>query len=45
MPLLRGYRKDLIEGLRHPSEAAEYLNAALEDGDCATLLQYLAKRH
>lgn len=34
MPLLCDYQHDLIEGLRDPKGAAEYLNAALEDGGC-----------
>jgi len=29
----KSYKADLLEALRDPSEAAEYLNAALEDGD------------
>jgi len=37
MPLLRDYRQDLIADLRDPREAAEYLNAALEDGDCTVV--------
>ena len=32
------YQKDLIESLKEPSEAAAYLNAALEDGDKETFL-------
>ncbi len=28
-----GYQEDLIESLKDPGEAAEYLNAAIEDGD------------
>ena len=27
------YRRDLIEALKDPKEAAAYLNAALEEGD------------
>ena len=37
MPLLRDYRRDLIADLHDPREAAEDLNAALEDGDSAVL--------
>ena len=33
MPLTRDYQESLIEALADPQEAAEYLNAALEDGD------------
>ncbi len=33
MPLTRDYQESLIEALTDPLEAAEYLNAALEDGD------------
>ena len=29
----RNYRNDLLESLKNPVEAAEYLNAALEDGE------------
>jgi DNA-binding phage protein len=29
----KSYKADLLEALRDPSEAAEYLDAALEDGD------------
>ena len=29
----RNYRSDLLEALKNPDEAAEYLNAALEDGE------------
>ena len=32
------YQKDLIETLKDPVEAAEYLNAAIEDGDRETFL-------
>lgn len=30
---ITGYQEDLIESLKDPREAAEYLNAAIEDGD------------
>ena len=33
MPRSKNYRDELIEDLKDPSEAAEYLNAALEDED------------
>ncbi|MBF0448439.1 MAG: putative addiction module antidote protein [Magnetococcales bacterium] len=33
MPLTRDYQESLIESLSDPLEAAEYLNAALEEGD------------
>lgn len=29
----RDYQTELLEGLKDPEEAAEYLNAALEEGD------------
>ncbi len=32
------YHKHLIQALRDPAEAAEYLNAALHEGDSALLL-------
>lgn len=32
------YQEDLIEALKDPVEAAEYLNAAIEDGDKAVFL-------
>jgi probable addiction module antidote protein len=32
------YQKDLIESLKNPSEAAAYLNAALDEGDRALFL-------
>ena len=32
------YRKDLLEALKDPLEAAAYLNAALEEGDKETFL-------
>ena len=32
------YQKDLLEALKDPAEAAEYLNAALEEGDKETFL-------
>ena len=41
MTLLRDYQRDLIEDLRDPREAAEYINAALEDGDCAVVANAL----
>ena len=31
------YPHDLIEDLRDPREAAAYINAALEDGDCTVV--------
>jgi DNA-binding phage protein len=31
--MTRDYQAELIEALRDPDEAAEYLNAALEDGE------------
>lgn len=37
MTKLRDYQHDLIEDLGDPREAAEYLDAALEDGDCAVV--------
>lgn len=30
---IKSYQEDLIEALKDPREAAEYLNAAIEDGD------------
>lgn len=30
---ITGYQEDLIESLKDPREAAEYLNAAIEDGN------------
>lgn len=33
MNLLRDYRADLLEALKHPKEAAEYINAALDEED------------
>lgn len=30
---IKDYQEDLIESLKDPREAAEYLNAAIEDGD------------
>ena len=30
---ITSYQEDLIESLKDPREAAEYLNAAIEDGD------------
>ncbi len=32
------YQEDLIESLKHPREAAAYLNAAMEEGDRALFL-------
>jgi DNA-binding phage protein len=32
MPRLTEYQRDLIEALKDPVEAAEYLNAAVEEG-------------
>lgn len=32
------YQEDLIEALKDPREAAEYLNAAIEEGDRAVFL-------
>jgi len=37
----RNYQTDLIEALKDPLEAAEYLNAALEEGHAASLLLVL----
>ena len=33
MTKITTYQEDLIESLKDPKEAAEYLNAAIEDGD------------
>lgn len=33
MAKITTYQEDLIESLKDPKEAAEYLNAAIEDGD------------
>lgn len=41
MTMLRDYQHDLIEDLRDPREAAEYLNAALEDGDSTVVANAL----
>ncbi len=30
---MKDYKEVLLEGLKDPAEAAEYLNAALDDGD------------
>ena len=38
MQRMTEYQKDLIEALKNPVEAAEYLNAAIEEGDEATFL-------
>ena len=32
------YQEDLIEALKDPREAAAYLNAAMEEGDCELFL-------
>jgi len=40
---LVSYHDDLMENLRNPQERAEYINAALEDGDPKVLL--MALRH
>ena len=40
---LVSYHEDLMETLRNPVERAEYINAALEDGDPKVLL--MALRH
>ena len=34
----RSYRSDLLETLKDPGEAAEYLSAALEDGEAEVFL-------
>ncbi len=33
MPRSKSYREELVESLKYPQEAAQYLDAALEDGD------------
>jgi probable addiction module antidote protein len=38
MRRLTEYQRDLIEALKDPVEAAEYLNAAIEEGDKETFL-------
>ena len=38
MPRSRDYQESLLEALTDPLEAAEYLNAALEEGDRALFL-------
>ncbi|NVO00232.1 MAG: putative addiction module antidote protein [Geobacteraceae bacterium] len=38
MAQISEYQKDLIEALKDPTEAAAYLNAALEEGDRETFL-------
>lgn len=46
MSLLRDYRAGLLEALKHPKEAAEYINAALDEEDpkaLATALQDVAE--
>ena len=34
----KSYQNNLIESLKDPTEAAEYLNAALEDGETEVFL-------
>ena len=34
----KSYQNNLIESLKDPTEAAEYLNAALEDGEAEVFL-------
>ena len=41
MTKLCDYQHDLIEDLRDSREAADYLNAALEDGGCAVVTNAL----
>ncbi len=36
--LTKNYRESLLQALQDPQEAAEYLTAALEEGDWATFL-------
>jgi|SRR5712691_4265453 probable addiction module antidote protein len=36
--LTKDYRESLLESLKDPAEAAEYLNAALEEGDSQVLM-------
>jgi probable addiction module antidote protein len=36
--LTKDYRESLLQALQDPQEAAEYLTAALEEGDSATFL-------
>ncbi len=38
MSKISSYQKDLIETLKDPCEAAEYLSAAIEEGDRAVFL-------
>ena len=38
MPRSKSYQEDLIEALKDPLEAQEYLNAALEDGNSEVFL-------
>lgn len=38
MPTTKSYHSYLIESLKNPTEAAAYLNAALEEGDTELLL-------
>ncbi len=38
MPRSRSYQAKLLEDLRNPEEAAAYLDAALEEGDCELFL-------
>jgi probable addiction module antidote protein len=39
--LTKNYKDDLIKDLRNPKEAAEYLNAALQDGNQEIFLMAL----
>jgi len=41
--LTKSYHESLLQAIQDPQEAAEYLTAALEEGDSATFL--LALRH
>ena len=38
MPKSKGYKEELIQSLKDPKEAAEYLNAALEEGSLEVFL-------
>jgi probable addiction module antidote protein len=38
MPKSKGYKEELIQSLKDPKEAAEYLNAALEEGSLEIFL-------
>ena len=40
MPRSKSYQEDLIEALKDPLEAQEYLNAALEDGNSEVFLRF-----